>query len=560
MAAYRISAIADLARQLAFSPVHARATQIDAAEELLHTIAPGKAYPMEFVVFRITGYHPKTSSAVATEQGEELLAGLAIQHDLGQLIEDLSDSLNVETASLPEPVLTIDDVTERFNVTSKTIQRWRRKGLPARRFIFPDGKRRVGFYVRSIERFVALHSEEVSQATNFTQLSLGDRDEIVRRARRLAVTCQCCINEIARRIAKKMRRSPLTILHTIKRYDAENPQLAVFALASEPIKEDERSRLARSFRKGTPLKVIARRVCRPRAVVYRAIIEERLDRITQRKQKFIDDPLYHQPNAGSVVDQIVKSEELAAQRSKLDERVPKDIPAYFQSLYRTALLTPGRERAMFLKFNYHKYQFVSARRKLDPAYARARDVSRLEGYLRKATETKNAIVAANLRLVVSVARKHVRPGVDLMELVSEGNITLMRAVESFDAHKGNKFSTYATLALMKGFARSVPLMQSATRKAGLGEEVLTRVADDRSGQGASGLSRQDELRALLVHLSPTERAALLHAYDVDGSHRLLRDVSPTESEMRATLAMSRSRLKQVEQKAMEKLRNIVSAG
>ena len=47
-----------------------------------------------------------------------------------------------------------------------------------------------------------------------------------------------------------------------------------------------------------------------------------------------------------------------------------------------------------------------------------------------------------------------------MELISDGNITLMRAVESFDVHKGNRFSTYATFALMKGFARSVPEMLS----------------------------------------------------------------------------------------------------
>ena len=105
---------------------------------MLHTVEPGKAYPLDFVIFRITGYRPK---AVSVEQ----LAGAAVQHDLGLLIETISETLDVQTTSLAEPVLAIDDVTERFNVTSKTIQRWRRKGLPARRFIFPDGKRRVGF-------------------------------------------------------------------------------------------------------------------------------------------------------------------------------------------------------------------------------------------------------------------------------------------------------------------------------------------------------------------------------------------------------------------------------
>ena len=88
----------------------------------------------------------------------------------------------------------------------------------------------------------------------------------------------------------------------------------------------------------------------------------------------------------------------------------------------------------------------------------------LEGHLARRTEVKNQIVRANLRLVVSVARKHLRPGLSLMELISDGNITLMRAVEGFDVHRGHRFSTYATLALMKGFARSVPQMLSATRR------------------------------------------------------------------------------------------------
>src|SRR6478735_2012657 len=121
-----------------FTPQETRAAQLRAAEELLHTLDPNKAYPLDFVIFRITGYHPK-------KVNPDLLTGLALQHDLGLLIEQVSGSLNLRVSALAEPVLSIDDVTERFNVTSKTIQRWRRRGFPARRFVYPDGKRRVGF-------------------------------------------------------------------------------------------------------------------------------------------------------------------------------------------------------------------------------------------------------------------------------------------------------------------------------------------------------------------------------------------------------------------------------
>src|SRR5205807_7053638 len=159
-----------------------------------------------------------------------------------------------------------------------------------------------------------------------------------------------------------------------------------------------------------------------------------------------------------------------------ENRIPRDLPPYLQELYRTPLLSPGRERALYLKFNFHKYQFVTARRKLEPQFARLRDLDELEARLRLATETKNAILRANLRMVVSIARKHLRPGLSLMELISDGNMTLMRAVEGFDVHRGNRFSTYATLALMKGFARSVPALLAGSRPAVAGARITSDAA------------------------------------------------------------------------------------
>src|SRR5438128_2096727 len=143
MARFRTDTIADLSRQLAFSPCETRAAQVASAEDLLHLIDPTRAYPLDFVVFKITGYHPR-------HVNEDLLTGLALQHDLGLLIEEVSGTLCLHTDRITEPVLRIEDVSERFNVSSKTIQRWRRRGLPGRRFIFADGKRRVGFLLSSV--------------------------------------------------------------------------------------------------------------------------------------------------------------------------------------------------------------------------------------------------------------------------------------------------------------------------------------------------------------------------------------------------------------------------
>ncbi len=256
-----------------------------------------------------------------------------------------------------------------------------------------------------------------------------------------------------------------------------------------------------------------------------------------------------------MIASLLAQDELPASPPREELRIPANLPPHLQELYRTPLLTRSRERALFLQFNYHKFQFAQLRGRLDPELARKRDLDALERQLSLAAEARNAIVRANLRLVVSVAKRHLRGGPGLPELLSEGSLVLMHAADSFDIGRGNRFSTYATWALMKSFARAVPQM-SRGRGVGIDDaDLLRSVPDEQMTLAASRLADREQVGVLLSRLSERERTVLSAHFGLEQSRE-----PATYEQVAQRLGLSKQRVREIEVTALAKLRIACGSG
>jgi RNA polymerase sigma factor (sigma-70 family) len=221
-------------------------------------------------------------------------------------------------------------------------------------------------------------------------------------------------------------------------------------------------------------------------------------------------------------------------------------------------LSAQQERTLFLRYNYARYRLSRLMAAQSRRFA-PRRVSEILLWYRRALETRAALVGANMALVVAMAKRTRINAVEFGELVSEGNMALLRAVEKFDVARGFKFSTYACRAILKAFNRLAT--KSGTYRQHFptefepemerSDEIERRHKDQRE------LAIEDLQRVLAMNmadLTEVERTVVGARFAVAG-HRQVK----TLEQVGRLVGLSKERVRQVQNDALAKLRAAIEA-
>jgi RNA polymerase primary sigma factor len=224
----------------------------------------------------------------------------------------------------------------------------------------------------------------------------------------------------------------------------------------------------------------------------------------------------------------------------------------------TVSLTTQQEQQLFQQYNFARREIYCALKagkgkKLSPD-----GMQHLLKWLKIASASRAHIVQANMPLVLAMAKRSKITSVDFADMISEGNMALLRSVEKFDCSKGFKFSTYACRAILKSFSR-VAIKAGRYRSHFPTEYDPAMEKSDFIDKKRHEVEEScvDELRAVLAdnlaELNDVERKVIqarfaLNAADPEQARPL------TLEEVGGIIGVTKERVRQIQNKALEKLR------
>ena len=537
--------MADLAQQLTLSPRRLRIKQIHGIEKLLGLIEADQSYPFEFVCYHITGYRKRGADAGCSVPAKALI------HDLVMMAEFLSRKSDLSVSELNEPYQTHQETADALGVSTKTIRRWRDRGLMGIRVVYADGVNRLAFLQQTVERFVDRNKRLVAKGASFQQLTIAERRRIVERARELTSSEPLKLHAASRIIAEEIGRAVETVRYTLRRYDHAHPDSALFT-GNGSIHCERHLAIWQCHEAGESNASIADAFdCSVEEVeqVFRVVQVQKWARMKW-------DHVHHELFDASQADALILDIPEPAGDGAASPSVPRDLPPYLRSLYHTPLLTTQQEQDVFRRYNYLKFKVGKALQATDPLTISVEAFDALRKLVEQVESTRQRIIQANLRLVVSITRRHVGWSFNFFEVVSDGNMSLMRAVEKFDFSRDVKFSTYATWAISKNYARTLPQQYYRNQRYVTGQDEVIESTPGKAQAVACDADRRQVrvmIEAGMNELSDREREIIRSHFGLNSGKKCA-----TLEQLGKRFGVTKERIRQIERRALSRLRELLS--
>ena len=229
----------------------------------------------------------------------------------------------------------------------------------------------------------------------------------------------------------------------------------------------------------------------------------------------------------------------------------------------TSSITPqtmnsAEERLMFYRFNYCKMRLSQLKRKFTDDGMTVKMAGEFLEWHRKFEHTREYLVRTNLALVLAMAKRYRLGETDFADVVSEGNMALLRAVDKFNVDRGFKFSTYACRAILKAFSRTAMKATRQRTRFPLEFEPGREKSDwlDRRRDSAEEFYIE-ELQAIvdrnLADLSSIEKKVIVHRFNWKqvGNSPLTLDA------VGQIIGVTKERVRQIQNKALAKIRIVM---
>jgi RNA polymerase primary sigma factor len=286
---------------------------------------------------------------------------------------------------------------------------------------------------------------------------------------------------------------------------------------------------------------------------------ERVERLLAENYAFIDSITFKQRGIGKELFNFEVEPQLPS--TSWYQPTAEDLESSSRLPNAPQLMKGGEERLMFLRFNYAKKKLCELQKKARTQTITNELADDVLLWHRRFEHFREYLVRTNLALVLAMAKRTRLGKVDFAEIVSEGNMALLRAVDKFNIDRGFKFSTYACRAILKAFSRTA-LKSSRHRTRFPVEFEPDLEKSDWSDRRREQVEDEciDELKAIvdrnLADLSTVEQTVIRRRFNWQEQEE-----SPlTLEEVGRIIGVTKERVRQIQNKALSKIRQVMEDG